>query len=224
MQVAGQQHVEHGHADRAEQVGRPGAHGDGAQQRVAQHEPQSLARSPGPGSGQVCGWGRAGRAWMAVTQAADHRKLSASASTAYGAVRAWIRAGHRRAGDLGDRLAGLQLALPSTRLLTADELGQVGLVGDVEEDRGHPGDQGDQVKLADGQDPEEPGQRDRAQGGRADQVVDDQDGPEPHPLDPGAGRQPDEQEGRGLEARTAGRLPASSRARPGSRPAAGPAG
>ncbi len=28
---------------------------------------------------------------MAVTQAADHRKLSASASTAYGAVRAWIR-------------------------------------------------------------------------------------------------------------------------------------
>ena len=56
-----------------------------------------------------------------------------------------------RAGDLADRLAGLQLGVAVDQLLPADQPWQVGLVGDVEEDRAHAGDECDHVQLPDGQ-------------------------------------------------------------------------
>ena len=69
------------------------------------------------------------------------------------------------------------------------------LVGDVEEDRRHAQHQGHHVELPDVQDAEPPQHRDGRQGEGADEIGPDHHRPLPHPVDPGAGGQPDQQEG-----------------------------
>jgi hypothetical protein len=129
---------------------------------------------------------------MAITQPADQRKLNEH------------RVGRRegldeqpadaRAGDLADRLAALQLGVAFDQQLPVDELGQVGLVGHVEEHGADAGAERDHIQLPDGQDPQELRERDRSQQRRAEQVVDNEHPAEPHPVHPRAGRQPDDQE------------------------------
>ena len=123
--------------------------------------------------------GRSGgsRRRMRNRKTAEARKLTASARIASGAVTSPDEAA-RQAGphDLGGRAADLQLGVALHDLVALHEGRQVGLVGDVEEDRGDAGDEADHVQLLDRQDAQLPCHRDRPKAHRATQVADDEDG------------------------------------------------
>jgi hypothetical protein len=83
-------------------------------------------------------------------------------------------------------------------VVAADEVRQVALVGDVEEDGAHTGQHGDHEQLDHRQVSGPPGHRHATQQHGPAQVARDQHLAATQPVDPGAGRQTDEQEGEGL--------------------------
>ena len=107
--------------------------------------------------------------------------------------------------------------LPSSELVALEDRRQVGLVGDVEEDRHHAVDEPDEVELPDRQDAGRLGDRDRDEHQRPAEIADDEDPPPREPVDPDAGRQGEQQERQELDRRRAGR-PRPADALRGARP------
>ncbi len=110
-------------------------------------------------------------------------------------------AGSGRAADHRDRLHGLELGVALADVLGLDDVGQVALVGDVEEDRAAAHHQCDHQHLREGEHVEGPGEGERGEREAADQVVGHQHPLLAPPVDPGARRQPDDEEGEELAGR-----------------------
>jgi hypothetical protein len=138
---------------------------------------------------------RAARSGTESTRATRLRKSAESRK----AQHPQQHAGGAGTGDLGDGPTGLQLAVAVDELVAVDQRGQVALVGDVEEDRRRPGHGGDDEQLAQAQHVHQVAGRQGGQDDGPDQVGGDQDPLAAPPVVPGAGRQPDEQEGGGLQ-------------------------
>ncbi len=96
--------------------------------------------------------------------------------------------------DLGRRTDGLQRSVARDQLVLGQQLGQEALVGDVEEDGRHAGDQGDDVQLHHRQHTGDGGQRDARHRHRPHDIGADHQRQLAHPVDPGPGRQSDQQE------------------------------
>ncbi len=127
---------------------------------------------------------------------ADTRKLErVDHDRVPGAERADEHASEARAGHLPERLARTELAVGVHEVLRLDEDGQVALVGDVEEDGEHAGDDRDDEELRQVEDAEGIGDRDRADDRHAPDVRPDEHGPPAPPVDPRTGGQRDQQEG-----------------------------
>ena len=118
------------------------------------------AAGAGPRAGEGCR-----RAGSGVPRTPTSRKLSASAAMVRGAPTSLDQsAGDGRTADHRDRLGGLELGVALADVVRLDDVGQVALVGDVEEHRADADHQGDDEQLREGQHVEHPGQRQRGQG------------------------------------------------------------
>jgi hypothetical protein len=189
--------------DRVEQVGGGGAGGDGPQQAVAEHVAEPLGHLPPHRAAPLVGR----RALGGGLAAADHPDEGRGQGEAERVREHRHRrrdqvdqhAGQAGSGDLRAGPADLQLGVALEQLVGLHQRRQVGLVGDVEEDGEHAGDEADRVQLADGEGVELVGDRDRQQRGRAPQVAGDQHRPAAQPVHPDARRQADEHEGGELD-------------------------
>ena len=110
-------------------------------------------------------------------------------------------AGHARAGDVRGRTADLELGVRLDDVLSADERGDVGLVGDVEEDGAGADGEADDVELPDRQAADPVDDRHRQERDRPADVAEHEDRLPPQPIDPDACRKREEQEGQELDAR-----------------------
>ncbi len=185
-------------AHRVEEVAQRRTRRDAPQQRMLQHEAQALAdldvQRP------------AARSWGRLVDVADPADEQRRAEEAEGVERDRHGradeldqpAGDGRTRDHRDRLGGLELGVAVTDLVRLHDLRQVALVGDVEEHRARPDHERDPEQLDQGEPPEGPRQREGGQGSGADQVVGHEHAPTPPPVDPGAGRQADDEEGQEL--------------------------
>ena len=107
----------------------------------------------------------------------------------------------RLAKDLGRRLADLQLGIALDELVALQDRRQVGLIGDVEEDRHQPVHEPDDVQLPDRQAAQRIGDRDRHEHRGTTEVADDKDPPFREAIDPHARRQREQEEGQELDRR-----------------------
>lgn len=103
---------------------------------------------------------------------------------------------HRRAADAGHRADRRELRVALHELVASHQMRQVADVCDVEEHGQYPVQQGHGVQQPDAEQVGPPGERDRQEGRRAQEVAADQHGPLPHPVDPCPGREPDQQRAR----------------------------
>jgi hypothetical protein len=106
---------------------------------------------------------------------------------------------HQRAADAGaDHLPGgadrLHCGVAGQHLMPADHRGQVALVPHIEEDPGEAGQQRHRHQVRDGQEPQHGAERDGGQQHAAHQIARDEDRPPAPPVEPCAGRQPDDRE------------------------------
>jgi hypothetical protein len=102
--------------------------------------------------------------------------------------------GEPRAGELRSRTADLELGVPLDQLVAIDERREERLVRNVEEHGADPGDERHDVELHDVEDAEAVGERDGSERDGPSEVPGDQDRSAPHPVDPHARRQPDDEE------------------------------
>ena len=199
VELAEREQDEQGPGHRGEEVARRGARRDPPQQRVAEHEGQPLAdlleqRSPVlPSRGSV----DVGDAPHEEGRAEEAQRVEGDRQR--GAEHADQATGHRGATDLRDRLRGLQLGVALADVRAGHDVGQVALVGDVEEDGADADDQHHGVHLDEREHVEGPRHRKRGEREPADEVVADQHPLLAPPVDPGAGGQPDHEEGQELE-------------------------
>ena len=130
----------------------------------------------------------------------EPRKLIASTSTAYGAVKISTSAPAKPGPPTcaAERLIS-SFELPSMIWSRSTSDGQVRLVGDVEEDRADADEEDDDVQLPERQRVREVRDRDRGEERRAAEVSDDQDRPPRQPVDPHAGGQREEDERQEVE-------------------------
>ncbi len=103
----------------------------------------------------------------------------------------------REAGtaDLGKRGARGQLAVALDHPIDADERRNIGRIGRIEEGAEAALEEDDQVQLLDPQDARNVGHGDREQHDRPDRIGPDQQRPSQQAVDPGTGDEPDEQDG-----------------------------
>ena len=169
---------------------------------------RSAARRRPPGAGSragapcssACRSGVGSWRRIAKTNSPDSTKLSASARIASGAVDEADQApADGRPGALRHGPRGLELAVAVDELVALDERGQVRLVRHVEEDRQRPDHEPDDVQLPHRQHAERVRDGDgREHGGPAD-VAGDEDRSSTQPVDPGAGRQAEQDERQELD-------------------------
>ena len=131
-----------------------------------------------------------------IVVTADTRKLErVDQDRVPGAERADEHAAEARAGNLPERLARTELAVRIHEVLGLDKDRQVALVGDVEEDGEHAGDDCDDEELRQVEHAEGVGDRDRADDGHAADVRPDEHRSAAPSVDPRTGGQRDEEEG-----------------------------
>ena len=119
-------------------------------------------RARGRGAASGCRSGRSSFVRMRARNPAEPRKLTASTRIANGAVIAPTRTPARPGPAMNaPRSADLELRVAVHELVLPDERRQVGLVGDVEEDRADPDAEGDDVQLPDRERVERVRDRDR---------------------------------------------------------------
>ena len=179
-----------GAGHRVEQVVGAGAHGDPPQQRVGEDEGQSLA-DLGDEPAPVVSCRR--HLLVADPVHEERRPQEAQCIEPDGQRRADQldqATGDRRSSDHRDGLRRLQLGIALADVLGLDDLGQVALVGHVEEDRARADHHGHHEHLPERQCAHRPRHRQRGQGGGAHQVAPDQDVLLVPTVDPGPGRPP----------------------------------
>ena len=192
------QHEEREDARRRE-VRQTCAGSDPAQQRVTEDEAESLPNL-GDESGPALG-----RSWgFAVSDesnedAGESHADAGQSDGQWGTDRGDQARGQSGASNSGGLLAGLELAVAVGDRFPVDEFGQVGLIGDVEEDADDSDPGRDEIELDHAQGIERPGQRDGQEDGGTDDVAGDDDESLRQTVDPGPGGQADEQESRGFQ-------------------------
>jgi hypothetical protein len=167
---------------------------DRAQRPGAEHEPEPLAelapqsRRSGGGSGTGLGGADAPH-----RQRRDQERAGVHGDRDRRGEQLQGERGQALAADLRDRLAQLQLGVALDEVSWPDQRRQVGLAGDIEQQRDRAEQQRDEKELRDSQHAEHRSDRYRAEQRRPDQVGRDQDRSAPDPVDPGSRRQSDEQ-------------------------------
>jgi hypothetical protein len=126
---------------------------------------------------------------MPATATAETPKLAASTATADHLDQ---HAGQARPTDPGELGRDLKLRIALDEGLVADEVREVGLVGDVEEDREDSGEECHDVELQQGEPPEPVGDRDAPVGHEPSEVREDHHRALGESVDPGPRRKPDE--------------------------------
>ena len=184
----------HRPGDAAAEVAGPGAADDADQRPVAEHEPQALRDLAAQVVVRPSLHLRLDRADPGQRDDGPHVAQRVDAHRVRGAERLRQPAGDRGPGHLRDRLAGLQLGVAVHQLVLGHQRRQVRLVGHVEEHREHADREADQDELDQREHTEPPRDRDTGQQDGASGVGADHQRPPPHPVHPGTGGQPDQQE------------------------------
>ena len=188
---------QHRTADVAEQVERPGAGGDAAQVPVRDDVADARASLLPHGRPLALGGIVRGRSGLTATNETDEQRGSKVAQRVERdrerrADELDEEAGDGRPGDRRGRARELELRVALDQLVALDDARQVRLVGDIEEDLERARQEGDNVDLDEREPVAEEGDRDGCQERRARDVGTDEDGPAPHPIDPHARRQREE--------------------------------
>ena len=199
LHLAHEEDEEDREGDAEEEIRRRGAPGLSPEIRIPEDESQALLHlrpeapfllrgAPEPAAGSS-------RLRMRSRNVPDARKLNASTSTAYGAVRSSTSTppSPGPASCAVERLIS-SFELPSPMSLAVDERRQVRLVGDVEEDGEDAGQERDRVQLPERQHVRGVRDRDRQQHREAPEVADDEDRLSRQAIDPDARGQREEDE------------------------------
>ena len=184
-------------ADVAEQVERPRAGGDAAQVPVRDDVADARASFLPHARPLALGGIVRDRSGLTATNETDEERGSKVAQRVEGdrerrADELDEEAGDGRPGDRRGRARELELRVALDQLVALDDARQVRLVGDVEEDLERARQEGDNVDLDEREPVAEEGDRDGCQERRARDVGTDEDRPAPHPIDPHARRQREE--------------------------------
>ena len=187
-------------ADVAEEVERPRAGGDAAQVPVRDDVADARASFLPHARPLALGGIVRDRSGLTATNEADEERGAKVAQRVEGdrerrADELDEEAGDGRPGDRRGRARELELRVALDQLVALDDARQVRLVGDVEEDLERARQEGDDVDLDEREPAAEEGDRDGCQEHRARDVGADEDRPPPHPIDPHARRQREEDPG-----------------------------
>ncbi len=191
-----EQHRQHRVEDGAAQVVEGGVDGQRPQLRVAQYVAQPL---PDPGQERRPGGRGRGFGGRDAGQAQCRGQVGGrGAGQGEGSGEGGDEGAARAAtGDVGDGHEGDDGRIGADQAVAADQLGEHALRADVGEDGGAVVGEDDGVELREGEGFQPPGEGERGEQGSPGEVRGDQHPAGAQPVDPGAGRQSDEQEGGG---------------------------